>query len=155
MSRLYAIEIDETDLPVPSPEMDQERRVAVFDLEESNSFALLDGPEGPYALRLGMTPDRRARFELTGRDGSDAAAFTLAMGQLEQAVKDYATLCDTYVDAVKSLPPARIEAIDTARRDIHSEAARQLRALLAGKADVDEPTSRRLFTLICVMMQSE
>ena len=55
MSRLIAIEIDDAGLPAPTPELEQERRVAIFDLIEDNSFSLppRDGvPEGPFRLLL-------------------------------------------------------------------------------------------------------
>ena len=49
------------------------------------------------------------------------------------------------------MPPSQIETIDMARRGIHNEGARILTERLAGKADVDNDTARRLFTLICVL----
>ncbi|MFQ5439118.1 MAG: UPF0262 family protein, partial [Paracoccaceae bacterium] len=39
-NRLVHVEIDETGLPAPTPEIDQERRVAIFDLIEE--ICLLD-----------------------------------------------------------------------------------------------------------------
>ena len=46
----------------PSPEVEQEQRVAVFDLLEQNRFQLAGGPEGPYRLSLGLE-GRRLRFD--------------------------------------------------------------------------------------------
>ena len=40
---------------------------------------------------------------------------------------------------------------DMARRAIHDRATRQLLEALAGKAETDFATARRLFTLICVL----
>ena len=48
------IEIDDSGLPAPTPEIEQERKVAIFDLLEDNSFGLpgkagaagLPGPPG-------------------------------------------------------------------------------------------------------------
>lgn len=149
--RLAEIEIDEGGLPPLSPERDQERRVAVFDLLEENSFALPGGPDGPYRLRLGME-QRTVSFDLTTAMGSAAGRFTLSLGPLDQAVKDYGMLCDSYAEAIKSLPPAQIETIDRARRDIHAESAQLLRDRLSGKALIDRRTARHLFTLICVLV---
>ncbi len=55
MSKITHIELDDAGLPAPTPEIEQERKVAIFDLLEDNSFALpgRDGraaPAGPYAL---------------------------------------------------------------------------------------------------------
>ena len=58
-----------------------------------------------------------------------------------------------YFDAVKRVPPAQIEAIDMARRGIHNEGARTLQERLDGKAEIDIDTARRLFTLICALIQ--
>jgi len=49
------------------------------------------------------------------------------------------------------LPPGQIETIDIARRGIHDEGARILLERLNGKVIVDTDTSRRLFTLICIL----
>ena len=148
---LERIEIDEGGLPEPSSEMEQERRVAVFDLQESNHFAVKDHVQGPYSLRLGMDHGRAAFF-WRAADGTEGD-FRISLGSLAHTAKDYRTLCEAYVDAVRTLPPARIEEIDTARREIHQEAARQLQLRMADRAGVDEPTARRLFTLLCAMTQ--
>jgi len=60
-------------------------------------------------------------------------------------------ICASYFDAVKTLSPSQIETIDMARRGIHNEGARVLQERLAGKAEVDDDTARRLFTLISVL----
>ena len=154
--RLIRVEIDDSALPPATPEMEQERRVAIFDLLEDNSLSLpgrLDqpAPTGPYALLLAVR-DRRLVFELSSEAGEQVAEFHLSMGPLRQVVKDYFQICESYFDAVKRLPPAQIEAIDMARRGIHNEGARTLQERLDGKATVDIDTSRRLFTLICALV---
>ena len=151
MSRLVHIEIDDSALPPPTPEIEQERRVAMFDLLEENSFALPENrAEGPYRLTLAIR-DRRLVFDVDTEVGEEAAEFHLALGPFRQVVKDYFQICESYFDAVKNLPPSRIETIDMARRGIHDEGARVLSERLEGKAVVDELTARRLFTLICVL----
>ena len=155
MSRLISVEIDDTNLPAPNPEIEQERRVAIFDLLEENSFALpprddRDVPTGPYALKLAIR-ERRLVFDLTTDAGQKAAEFHLSLGPFRQVVKDYFQICESYFEAVKKLPPSQIEAIDMGRRGIHNEGARVLQERLEGKAEVDSDTARRLFTLICVL----
>jgi uncharacterized protein (UPF0262 family) len=155
MNRLYAIEIDEKGLARPTPEIEQERRVAIYDLLEENSFALpprpdRELPEGPYRLHIAIR-DGRLVFDITTEDGVKAAEFHLSLGPFRQVVKDYFQICESYFDAVKRLPPSQIEAIDMARRGIHNEGASILRDRLDGKAEVDTDTARRLFTLICVL----
>jgi uncharacterized protein (UPF0262 family) len=155
MSRICKIEIDDTGLPTPTPEVEQERKVAVFDLLEDNSFTLLardgaDAPPGPYALTLAIR-ERRLVFDLQSEKGAPLAEMQLSLGPFRQVVKDYYQICGSYFDAVKRLPPSQIEAIDMARRGIHNEGARILQERLEGKADLDKDTARRLFTLICVL----
>ena len=152
MSRLVSIELDEAGLAPATPEVEQERKVAIFDLLEENSFKLEKegAPEGPYALNLGIR-DRRVVFAVTTEGGEPAAEFHLSLGPFRQTIKDYFAICEAYFDAVKRLPPSQIEAIDMGRRGIHNEGARILKERLEGKAAVDDDTSRRLFTLICVL----
>ena len=150
-NRLYAIEIDERGAR-PTPEIDQERRVAIFDLLEDNSFVLPRAAElpGPYRLAIAIREGRLV-FDIADRPGQKVAEFHLSLGPFRQVVKDYFQICESYFEAVKRLPPARIEAIDMARRGIHNEGARVLQERLSGKAEVDADTARRLFTLICVL----
>ena len=150
--RLSAVTIDDQGLAPPTPEIEQERKVAIFDLLEENAFALprAGGIEGPYRLHLSVR-DGRLVFDVSTETGEKVAEFHLSMGPFRQVVKDYFQICESYFEAVKRLPPSQIETIDMARRGIHNEGARVLQERLEGKAVVDMDTARRLFTLICVM----
>ena len=155
MSCICHIELDDANLSPPTPEIEQERRVALYDLIEDNSFDLpaREGravPDGPYRLRLAIR-DKRLVFDIRTGDDTPAAEFHLSLSPFRQVVKDYWAICESYFDAVKNLPPAQIETIDMARRGIHNEGARILQERLEGKAQVDADTARRLFTLICVL----
>jgi len=155
MNRIIHIDIDDAALPAPTPEIEQERRVAIFDLLEDNSFELpgRDGqpaPAGPYRLQLSIR-ERRLVFDISTEDGAKVAEFHLSLGPFRQVVKDYFQICESYFDAVKRLPAGQIEAIDMARRGIHMEGARTVQERLEGKAVIDIDTARRLFTLICVL----
>ena len=155
MSHIVHIEIDDSALPAPTPEIEQERRVAIFDLLEENTFVLpekegRDVPGGPYRLLLAIR-DRFLVFDIHTEKDAPAAEFHLSLGPFRQVVKDYFQICEAYFDAVKRLPPGQIESIDMARRGIHNEGARVLQERLDGKADLDTDTARRLFTLICVL----
>ena len=155
MSRITHIRLDDANLPPPTPEIEQERKVAMFDLLEDNSFVLPSRedrsvPVGPYNLGLSIR-DKRLVFDIQTEDEEKAAEFHLSLGPFRQVVKDYFQICESYFDAVKTLPPSQIETIDMARRGIHNEGARILQERLEGKAEVDTDTARRLFTLICVL----
>ncbi|TCS60054.1 UPF0262 family protein [Primorskyibacter sedentarius] len=155
MSRISHLELDDANLPPPTPEIEQERRVAMFDLLESNRFVLPPRddrpvPAGPYHVGLSIR-DKRLVFDVDTEQHERAAEFHLSLSPFRQVVKDYFQICKSYFDAVKSLPPSQIETIDMARRGIHNEGARILEERLEGKAEVDADTARRLFTLICVL----
>lgn len=155
MNKITKIELDDAGLPPPTPEIEQERKVAMFDLMEDNSFALPARedrvvPDGPYHLGLAIR-ERRLVFDVKAADSAPAGQFHLSLGPFRQVVKDYFQICESYFEAVKTLPPSQIETIDMARRGIHNEGARVLQERLEGKAVVDTDTARRLFTLICVL----
>ena len=154
-NRISAIDLDERSLARPTPEMEQERRVAVFDLLEENSFALPKRddrlvPAGPYRLGIAIREGRLV-FDIATEQGDKVGEFHLSLGPFRQVVKDYFQICESYFEAVKRLPPSQIEAIDMARRGIHNAGARVLQERLEGKAVVDMDTARRLFTLLCVL----
>jgi uncharacterized protein (UPF0262 family) len=154
-NRICAIDIDERGLARPTPEIDQERKVAIFDLLEENSFALPVRDDratatGPYRLALAIREGRLV-FEIATEAAEKVGEFHLSLGPFRQVVKDYFQICESYFEAVKRLPPSQIEAIDMARRGIHNEGASVLQERLNGKAVVDINTARRLFTLICVL----
>ena len=155
MTRIVHIEIDDSNLPPPTPEIEQERRVAIFDLLEGNHFALPAREDrqqtlGPYRVGLSVR-EKRLVFDIQTEAKQKVAEFHLSLSPFRQVVKDYWSICESYYDAVKNMPPGQIETIDMARRGIHNEGARILTERLAGKADVNNDTARRLFTLICVL----
>lgn len=155
MPDLINVTIDDSGLPPPTPEIEQERKVAIFDLLEDNSFTLparenRPVPKGPYSLNLAIR-EKRLVFDVKTESSAAVGEFHLSLGPFRQTVKDYFQICESYFDAVKKLPPSQIEAIDMARRGIHNEGARVLQERLNGKAEIDIDTARRLFTLICVL----
>ncbi|MEM0977118.1 MAG: UPF0262 family protein [Pseudomonadota bacterium] len=149
---LVDVTLDTENLPAPTPEVEQERRVAIYDLLEDNVFGLEGdtAPDGPYKLRLGMH-DRRLVLDVTTEKDEPAAQYHLSLSPLKQVIKDYFQICESYFDAITRLPPAQIEAIDMGRRGIHNEGAAQVIERLDGKIKTDKDTARRLFTLICAL----
>ena len=66
-------------------------------------------------------------------------------------MKDYFLICESYYAAIRTAPPAQIEAIDMGRRGLHDEGSTVLRDRLKDKIELDHDTARRLFTLICAL----
>ena len=54
MSRITRIDIDDSAIAPATPEMEQERRVAIFDLIEDNSF-VVPGRDGARLQRTGRS----------------------------------------------------------------------------------------------------
>lgn len=154
MKKLISIVLDETGLATPTPEAQQERKLAIFDLLEDNQFSPIapNGHEaiGPFALKLGIN-EGRLMFDVTDTSNNGQAQFILSLSPFRQTIRDYFAICEAYFEAVKNLPPSQIEAIDMGRRGIHNEGARLLIERLEGKIDIDNDTARRLFTLISAL----
>ena len=152
--RLASVHLKEDRPRARTPEIQQELDVAIFDLVEENRFRITprDDQEmaaGPYDLGIGMA-ERMLVMEVATEAG-EPAALHLSLSPLRGVIKDYFAICESYFDAVKRLPPSRIEAIDMGRRGIHNEGARILAERLEGKVDTDHETARRLFTVICAL----
>ncbi|MHA6288218.1 UPF0262 family protein [Maricaulis sp. CAU 1757] len=149
--RIVRIDLDGASLGPGDVNADHERRVAIADLLESNSFRpSAEVEDGPYALRLAIEEDRLV-FDVRQEDDAPVRAFVFALGPLRRIIKDYFLICESYYEAVRDAPLAQIEAIDMGRRGVHNEGSTLLRERLSGKIEVDFDTSRRLFTLICAL----
>lgn len=133
-----------------SPQVEHERKVALFDLIEDNRFAPLGGFDGPYVLHLRVQGERLV-FDVQDESGEAVSRFTLPLGSLRKIIKDYFLILDSYFKAIKTMSPSRIEAIDMGRRGLHNEGAELLQARLAEHVEMDRDTARRLFTLVCVL----
>ncbi|MCW5773957.1 MAG: UPF0262 family protein [Rhodospirillaceae bacterium] len=148
--RLIDVQLVERNLVRRSAEAEHERKVAIFDLIESNSFEPKVEHRGPYRLLL-SAEETRLIFDVRDSEGGELARVPLALQPFRGIVKDYFKVCESYYQAIKSATPARIEAIDMGRRGLHDEGSRLLQSELAGRIDLDHDTARRLFTLLCVL----
>jgi uncharacterized protein (UPF0262 family) len=150
--RLTRVVLDGEALHRLSPLQEADRAQAVSDLEQENAFAPVQQPGAQSILHLSIQEGRLV-FDI--RDGDDApiAAVLLAMGPFKMLIKDYQMLLDSYAGAIAEGREAKIQAIDMGRRGLHNEGAELMRERLAGKVDIDFPTARRLFTLVCALHQ--
>lgn len=147
--RIIDVELDERTILRRSDEIEQERRVAIFDLLEANHFAPA-GLEGPFRVLLRIE-DNRLAIELKDEAGAPLETIRLGLARFKRPVRDYFAICESYFRAVRSDSPRGLETIDMARRGVHNEAAELLRECLAGRVEMDFDTARRLFTLLCVL----
>ena len=152
--RIIHIDLDQQTIIWRSAEIEQERRIAIFDLLEGNLFkpqrVHADGYAGPYRLNL-RVEEGRLVFDIFREDESHLEAVVLGMARFQRSIREYWAICDSYFQAVRQATAQHIETVDMARRGLHNEASEMLKERLEGKIDVDFDTARRLFTLICVL----
>lgn len=152
--RIISVDLDESTIVWRNADVEQERRVAIFDLLEDNQFVPQrehpDGYAGPYRLTL-RVEEGRLVFEIARENGELLEAVILGLGRFRRPIRDYFAICDSYYQAIRTATAQQIETVDMARRALHNEAAEMLMERLEGKIAVDFDTARRLFTLICVL----
>jgi uncharacterized protein (UPF0262 family) len=152
--RIIAVELDEQTIIWRNADVEQERRIAIFDLLEGNHFAPCRAyPQdyaGPYRVKLRVEEGRLA-IDIAADGGQLLETIVLGLARFRRPIRDYFAICDSYYQAIRAATPQQIETIDMARRGIHNEAAELLKERLDGKIEVDFDTARRLFTLICVL----
>ena len=148
--KLVSVNLDDTLSRTFSADVDHERKVAIYDLLESNKFSVEGKDSGPYALNLAIDGTRLV-FNVTDKTGETCAIIGLALSPLRRIVKDYYGICESYYQAIRTASPSQIETIDMARRGLHNEGSQTLMDRLEGKIEVDFDTARRLFTLVCVL----
>ncbi|PKQ08785.1 MAG: hypothetical protein CVT73_05860 [Alphaproteobacteria bacterium HGW-Alphaproteobacteria-12] len=148
--RIVDLVLDERTVMRRSPDVEHERKVAIFDLLEENSFTPVGSDGGPYVLHLSIEENRLV-FDIRLESGDLHGKMLLSLTPFRRIIKDYFMICESYYDAIKTAAPAQIEAIDMGRRGLHNEGSELLKERLAGKIGMDFDTARRLFTLICVL----
>ena len=148
--RIGNIFLDEKTVVRRAAHVEHERKVAVYDLLEENHFQPAGGQDGPFNLHLSIE-ENRLIFDIRTEGDIALDRFPLPLNSFRKIVKDYFLVCESYFEAIKTAPPSRIEALDMGRRGLHNEGSDFLRSRLDGKIEIDKPTSRRLFTLICVL----
>ncbi|MDJ0979350.1 MAG: UPF0262 family protein [Erythrobacter sp.] len=152
--RIAHISLDEATILWRNADVEQERRVAIYDLIEENTFKPVKsaekGAKGPYHLFLGVR-DGRLAMDVSDQDENLLETLLIGLARFRRPIREYFAVCDSYYQAIRKATPAEIETIDMARRAIHNDAAELLLERLEGKVETDFATARRLFTLICVL----
>ncbi len=148
--------LDEKTVAKRSVEIEREKKIAVFDLLQKNSFApaqqMSEKHEGPYHLHISVSDGSRLVLSINqATSNKNLYNIILALSSFRKLIRDYFQICEIYFDSVKNLSTNQIETIDMARRGIHNEGAELLKTRLKNKIDLDADTARRLFTLICVL----
>ncbi|WP_235891072.1 UPF0262 family protein [Pararhizobium mangrovi] len=149
-NRLSEVTLDESIAP-GTLAVERECAAAISDLVGEGTFEPIGRTGGPFRLNLSMVEGRLA-FAVADAKGEALVTHLLAASPLRRVVRDYAAICESHREAVRSASPSGLEAIDMARRGLHNEGSEILVERLKGKIRVDFPTARRLFTLICLLL---
>lgn len=149
--RIVNVKLDERTVVWRNADVEQERRVAIFDLLDDNLFRPLEVVgHGPWQLFL-RVEDGRLAMDLSEKDGPAKGTVLLGLAPFRRLVREYFAICDSYYKAIRNASPDTIEVIDMARRGLHNSAAELLMERLDARIEMDFDTARRLFTLICVL----
>lgn len=149
-ARIAHLTLDERSVIRRSPEVEQERAIAVYDLLEENRFRPAEAGDGPYHLHLRIE-ESRLMFDVRDTTEAPRVIVPLPLIPFRRVVRDYFQICESYYDAIKRLSPSQIEAIDMGRRGLHNDGSQLLQDRLDRRIAMDFDTARRLFTLLCVL----
>ena len=154
LQRIGHITLDEETIVWRNADVEQERRVAIYDLIEENTFKPCRsgerGAKGPYRLKLAVR-DGRLAMDIADEADSPLESLVIGLARFRRPIREYFAICDSYYQAIRKATPSEIETIDMARRGVHNNAAELLLERFEGKIETDFATARRLFTLICVL----
>ena len=81
--RVIKMTLDERTVIRRSPEVEQERRVAIFDLIEENQFVPAGIVDGPYSLHLRIE-ENRLLFDIRDAEEEPLTTVTLALTPFSQ-----------------------------------------------------------------------
>ena len=147
---ILGITLDERNIVRRSPQVEHERKAAIYDLIEENHFSPAGGFDGPFNVSL-KVEENRLVFNVCNVHDEPLTNFSLSLNAFRTLIREYFMVCESYFHAIKNFSPSQIEAIDMGRRSLHNEGAQLLSERLQEKVDINEPTARRLFTLLCVL----
>ena len=144
-------EVDKINLITWNQEIEQERKSAVFDLLNNGKFKLYNKNEtGPYKINIKLL-EWKLLLKVVDLFDDSITDLKISISGVRRIIRDYQIVCDNYVEAIKTAPLKKIEAIDIGRRTIHDEGAGVLREAFKDKVELDMDTARRLFTLVSII----
>ena len=151
--KFYIVEadVDNNNIITWNQEIEQERKSAVFDLLNNGRFKLVNKDEtGPYKLNIKLL-EWKLILNINDLYDQSNIEIKLSISGVRRIIRDYQIVCDNYVEAIKTAPLKKIEAIDIGRRTIHDEGAETLLNFFKDTVELDMDTARRLFTLISII----
>ena len=99
--RLVAVTLDEDSIGRGNPDQEHERRIAIYDLIEENSFSPEGHDGGPYALKISLQEGRLV-LDIRSEADEPVVAHILSLTPLRRVIRDYFAICDSYYAAIRS-----------------------------------------------------
>tara|TARA_R110001592_G_scaffold20926_17_gene84744 strand:+ start:20006 stop:20500 length:495 start_codon:yes stop_codon:yes gene_type:complete len=149
-TKIKTIRLIRQDTPDEGALVQRDCNIALEDLKHNSHFHPIGDTNGPYHLEL-YIEENKLVFHMQNDNGTDLPYLVLSLTPYRRLIKDYFMIVHSYNEALRDGKPSRIEAIDMGRRGLHNEGAELLMERLSDKITLDMNTSRRLFTLICVL----
>ena len=144
-------EVDKINIITWNQEIEQERKSAVFDLLNIGKFKLINkNKTGPYKINIKLL-EWKLILRVIDLSDDTITDLKISISSVRRIIRDYQIVCDNYVEAIKTAPLKKIEAIDIGRRTIHDEGAGMLIEAFKEKVELDMDTARRLFTLVSII----
>ena len=151
--RLAKIELDESTILTRNEIVEQEKRVAIIQILQENSFEpifLEPVPAGPFALRLSLIGNA-LRFALSDAGMTPLGSFNLPLKAFRRIIRQYLVVCDSYYSALTRGQTMGLQAVDMGRRGLHNDGAEMLTGYLKDRIRMDEGTAKRLFSLLAIL----
>ena len=144
-------EVDKINIITWNQEIEQERKSAVFDLLNNGKFKLINkNKTGPYKINIKLL-EWKLILRVIDLFDDTITDLKISISSVRRIIRDYQIVCDNYVEAIKTSPLKKIEAIDIGRRTIHDEGAEMLLEAFQEKVELNMDTARRLFTLVSII----
>ena len=116
--RISHIELDDATIIWRNADIEQERRIAIFDLIEENTFRPIRswdaGHQGPYRLRLSVE-DGRLALAVADDSGQPLETIILGLGRFRRPIRDYFAICDSYYQAIRRAMTLALPYLSTRR----------------------------------------
>ena len=105
--RIIDVQLDEATIIWRNADIEQERKIAIFDLIEENHFKPLREHEysGPYKLNLSVQEGRLV-LSISRENDEPLETLILALGRFRRPVRDYFAICDSYYQAIRKATEA-------------------------------------------------
>ncbi|MDE2115745.1 MAG: UPF0262 family protein, partial [Hyphomicrobiales bacterium] len=104
--RLARVTLNETSIGRGTPDQEHEREIAIYDLTESNDFAVPGDESGPYTLDISLQ-EARLSLAIAREDGTPVVTHLLSLSPFRSIFKDYFLVCESYYAAIRTASPAQ------------------------------------------------